>query len=100
MKKAFIAAAAITVMGSLVCQADVNITWNGLGTNPVLDESGGSAPNTFWAQLIWSADDVASAVDPGAPLMPTDGETVLQEQALNGFNLPGHRWTWCDSGGG
>lgn len=82
MKKAIITTAMAYLATCAISMATVQIKWESTGQD-IKDVAGGNAPTTYYAQLIWSPDNVASPVDPANPLMPTEGELVAAEKALD-----------------
>lgn len=71
----------------LIVRGHVTINW--ISEN-VDNESALPASAGWHAQLIWSPDAVPSGLNPSAPFMPTGGEVVLFEQALNTLSADGY----------
>lgn len=77
------------LLSAVTANAAVNVNWTSAGNAIKQDDGTTNAPSTWYAQLIWSSDNSISALNPMSPFVPTDGEVVLKEQSLNGFNAAG-----------
>lgn len=75
MKKLILTLAA--TFAALPCLAAVSVNWL-TPANSVFAADGTTPASAGWiAQLIWTPDNVASAIDSVNPMVPTDGERLF-----------------------
>lgn len=79
----------LLLLTALTADAAVNVNWTSAANAIKQSDGTTNAPSTWYAQLIWSADNVISPLNPADPFVPTGGEEILKEQQLNGFNAAG-----------
>lgn len=89
MKKAIISAGLAYLASCVVSMAVVQINWNSQGQD-IYAADGSFAPVDYFAQLIWTPDQLASPLDMVNPFVPTEGEIVLASQSpLNSAGVDG-----------
>jgi PEP-CTERM motif len=72
----------LVVAGTCSSLAAVSVNW--LTPSNSIKQADGTtnAPNTWMAQLIWSPDNVPSALDSNNPFVPTGGEVVMSARQM------------------
>ena len=77
------------ILGAATANAVVSVNWTTPSNSIKGPDGTTNAPSTWIAQLIYSPDNAASALNPADPFTPTGGEQVMVSRELNVNNVAG-----------
>ena len=77
------------ILGAATANAVVSVNWTTPNNSIKGPDGTTNAPSTWIAQLIYSPDNAASALNPADPFVPTGGEHVMASRQLNVNNIAG-----------